>query len=64
MTTIHCFFSGGRDSALACYIAKKVADVRGWDYRLVHIDTTVAIKQTREYVHKYAQWLGGGVDNH
>ena len=56
--TIHCFFSGGRDSALACYIAKKVADVRRWRFVLVHIDTTVAIKQTREYVKQYAEWLG------
>jgi len=58
MTTIHCFFSGGRDSALACFIAKQVAQRRGWSFRLVHIDTTVSIKQTREYVHQYAQWLG------
>ena len=56
--TLHCFFSGGKDSALACYIAKQVADVRGWEFRLVHIDTTVYIKETREYVYKYAQWLG------
>ena len=58
MTTIHCFFSGGRDSALACYIAKKVADVRGWSFRLVHIDTTIGLKETEEYVKHYAQWLG------
>ncbi len=25
--TIHCFFSGGRDSAVACYIAFQVAQV-------------------------------------
>jgi len=56
--TIHCFFSGGRDSALACYIAKRVANVRSWEFRLVHIDTTVYIKETREYVYKYAQRLG------
>jgi len=58
MTTIHCFFSGGRDSAVACYIAYQVAQRRGWAYRLVHIDTTIAIKQTREYVRQYAEWLG------
>jgi hypothetical protein len=58
MTTVHCFFSGGRDSAVTCYIAFQVAKRRGWDFRLVHIDTTVAIKQTREYVHQYARWLG------
>jgi len=58
MTTIHCFFSGGRDSALACYIAYQVAQRRRWAFRLVHIDTTIAIKQTREYIRHYAQWLG------
>ncbi len=58
MTTIHCFFSGGRDSALACYIAFQVARRRGWSFRLAHIDTTIAIRQTREYVHRYAEWLG------
>jgi hypothetical protein len=56
--TIHCFFSGGRDSALACFIAKKVADVRGWNFRLVHIDTTIGLKETEEYVRRYAEWLG------
>jgi 3'-phosphoadenosine 5'-phosphosulfate sulfotransferase (PAPS reductase)/FAD synthetase len=55
---IHCFFSGGRDSALTCYIAHKVARLRGWQFKLVHIDTTVSIKQTREYIHRYAEWLG------
>jgi 3'-phosphoadenosine 5'-phosphosulfate sulfotransferase (PAPS reductase)/FAD synthetase len=56
--TIHCFFSGGRDSALACYIAHRVAQRRRWGFRLIHIDTTIAIKQTREYVKQYAEWLG------
>jgi 3'-phosphoadenosine 5'-phosphosulfate sulfotransferase (PAPS reductase)/FAD synthetase len=56
--TIHCFFSGGRDSALACYIAHRVAQLRRWAYRLIHIDTTIGIKQTREYVKRYAEWLG------
>ncbi len=56
--TIHCFFSGGRDSAIACYIAHRVAQRRNWRFVLVHIDTTVAIKQTREYVRQYAEWLG------
>jgi 3''-phosphoadenosine 5''-phosphosulfate sulfotransferase (PAPS reductase)/FAD synthetase and related enzymes len=56
--TVHCFFSGGRDSALACAVAKKVADVRGWEFRLVHIDTTIYIRETREYVYRYAEWLG------
>jgi len=55
--TIHCFFSGGRDSALACYIADRVAKARGWGFRLVFINTTIAIPDTIEYVHKYARWL-------
>jgi len=55
---IHCFFSGGRDSAVACYIAKRVADVRGWKFRLVHIDTTIGLEETEEYVRQYAEWLG------
>jgi 3'-phosphoadenosine 5'-phosphosulfate sulfotransferase (PAPS reductase)/FAD synthetase len=59
--TIHCFFSGGRDSALACYIAFQVAQRRRWDFRLVHIDTTISIRQTKEYVKQYAQWLGAGL---
>jgi 3'-phosphoadenosine 5'-phosphosulfate sulfotransferase (PAPS reductase)/FAD synthetase len=58
MTTIHCFLSGGRDSALACHIAKKVADARKWNFRLIHIDTTIGLKETEEYVKRYAEWLG------
>jgi 3'-phosphoadenosine 5'-phosphosulfate sulfotransferase (PAPS reductase)/FAD synthetase len=57
MITVHCFFSGGRDSAVACIIAKRVADVRGWKFRLVFIDTTISIQETRRYVERYAQWL-------
>jgi len=57
MTTIHCFFSGGRDSAVACTIAKKVADVRGWRFKLVFIDTTISIRMTQDYVKRYAEWL-------
>ncbi len=56
--TIHCFFSGGRDSAVACYIAHRVAQRRNWRFALVHIDTTISIRQTREYVKQYAEWLG------
>jgi len=56
--TIHCFFSGGRDSAVACYIAHRAAQLRRWAYRLVHIDTTISIRQTKEYVKQYAEWLG------
>jgi 3'-phosphoadenosine 5'-phosphosulfate sulfotransferase (PAPS reductase)/FAD synthetase len=58
MKQIHCFFSGGRDSALTCFIAYQVAQRRRWEFKLVHIDTTIAIKQTREYVRRYAEWLG------
>jgi len=58
MVKIHCFFSGGRDSAVACFIAKRVADVRNWQYVLVHIDTTIGLEETEEYVRRYAQWLG------
>jgi 3'-phosphoadenosine 5'-phosphosulfate sulfotransferase (PAPS reductase)/FAD synthetase len=58
MVTVHCFFSGGRDSAVACAVAKKVADVRGWDFRLVHVDTTIGLEETEKYVREYARWLG------
>jgi 3'-phosphoadenosine 5'-phosphosulfate sulfotransferase (PAPS reductase)/FAD synthetase len=58
MPTIHCFFSGGRDSALACYIAKRLADVEGWRYKLIHVDTTIGLEETEEYVGVYARWLG------
>ncbi len=49
--TFHCFFSGGRDSALACYIAHRVADIKNFDFRLVFINTTIAILDTVDYVH-------------
>jgi len=55
---IHCFFSGGRDSALACYIAHRVSQIAGVKFRLVNIDTTIGIRQTREYIKQYAEWLG------
>ncbi len=58
MTTAHCFFSGGRDSALACYIAHLVARRRNWRFVLVHIDTTIGLEETEEYVRHYAKWLG------
>jgi hypothetical protein len=58
MRVLHCFFSGGRDSALACYIAHRVAKARGWGFRLVFINTTIAIPDTVNYVHTYAKWLG------
>ena len=56
--TIHCLFSGGRDSAVACFIAKRVADARGWGFRLVHINTGVRLPDVGPYVEKYAKWLG------
>lgn len=56
--TIHCLFSGGRDSAIACAIAKKVADIRGWGFILLHIDTGIQLPGVREYVINYARWLG------
>ena len=56
--TIHCLFSGGRDSAVACFIAKRVADIRGWNFRLVHIDTGIRLPDVEPYVEKYAKWLG------
>ena len=40
---IHCMFSGGRDSAMACTIAKRVADIKGWGFRLIHIDTGIQL---------------------
>ncbi|MFZ8839072.1 MAG: phosphoadenosine phosphosulfate reductase family protein [Pyrobaculum sp.] len=58
MKTIHCFFSGGRDSAVVCYVAYQVTRVRGWNFRLVHIDTTIGLEETEEYVKYYAEWLG------
>ena len=54
-----CWFSGGRDSAVACYVAKKVAESRGWGFRLVHIDTrTPRPRDVDEYVRAYAAFLG------
>lgn len=55
---IYCLFSGGRDSALACYIAYQVAKVRGLDFKLVFINTGTALPDTPLYVRKYAEWLG------
>ena len=55
---VHCFLSGGRDSALACFIAHRTALVKDWGFRLVFIDTTIAIPDTVGYVKKYAEWLG------
>jgi 3'-phosphoadenosine 5'-phosphosulfate sulfotransferase (PAPS reductase)/FAD synthetase len=58
-----CWFSGGRDSAVACYIAKRVAEARGWDFRLVHIYTrTPRPREVDEYIQEYAKWLGEELD--
>ena len=53
-----CFLSGGRDSALACYIAYRVARALNKKFRLVHIDTRIALQETKDYVERYAEWLG------
>ena len=50
-------FSGGRDSAVACFIAKRVADIKGWNFRLVHINTGISLPDVGPYVDKYAKWL-------
>lgn len=52
-----CFISGGRDSALTCYIAFKFANVFNKKFRLIHIDTGIYIQDTRKYVEDYANWL-------
>jgi 3'-phosphoadenosine 5'-phosphosulfate sulfotransferase (PAPS reductase)/FAD synthetase len=58
-----CWFSGGRDSAVACALAKKVADMRGWSFRLVHIYTrTPRPRDVDEYIQEYARWLGEELD--
>jgi len=56
--TIHSFFSGGRDSALSSFIAYRVAKTRGWKFKLIFINTTIAIPDTLRYVYEYASWLG------
>ena len=59
MDSIICWFSGGRDSALSCYIAKQVADAKDLELKLVHINTrTPRPRDVDEYVAKYADWLG------
>lgn len=59
---VACNFSGGRDSALACYIAARVARVAGVEFRLLHIDTGVYVNESREYVVRYAEWLGADLE--
>ena len=43
---------------MACFIAKRVADARGWGFALVHINTGVRLPGVGEYVRQYADWLG------
>lgn len=54
---IECFFSGGTDSAIACYIARARAREWGVPFRLIHIDTGVGTRTTEDYVQRYARWL-------
>jgi len=54
---VAAYLSGGMDSALSSYIAYKLAKVKGIKFVLVHIDTTVNVPETEEYVSKYAKWL-------
>jgi len=50
------WFSGGRDSTvMALYIYKELG-LR--PARLVWINTGICLPTTREYVHKFAEWLG------
>jgi 3'-phosphoadenosine 5'-phosphosulfate sulfotransferase (PAPS reductase)/FAD synthetase len=46
---------------LACYIAHQVAKIKNWKFMLVFINTTIAIPDTIEYVHKYAEWLNANL---
>jgi 3'-phosphoadenosine 5'-phosphosulfate sulfotransferase (PAPS reductase)/FAD synthetase len=58
-----CWFSGGRDSAVACALAKRVADVRSWNFRLVHIYTrTPRPREVDEYVQTYARSLDARIE--
>jgi 3'-phosphoadenosine 5'-phosphosulfate sulfotransferase (PAPS reductase)/FAD synthetase len=60
---IVCWFSGGRDSAVACALAKRVAEARGWDFRLVHIYTrTPRPRDVDEYIQTYARWLNARLE--
>jgi len=55
---VMAFFSGGKDSAAASYIAYRFARAKGLRFQLVHIDTTINVPETEAYVEKYAKWLG------
>jgi 3'-phosphoadenosine 5'-phosphosulfate sulfotransferase (PAPS reductase)/FAD synthetase len=58
-----CWFSGGRDSAVACALAKRAAEARGWGFRLVHIYTrTPRPRDVDEYIQTYARWLNAQLD--
>jgi len=56
--TVLAFFSGGRDSAVSSHIAYQFAKAMGLDFKLVFIDTTIGLEETKEYVRRYAEWLG------
>jgi len=56
--TVLAFFSGGKDSAVASYIGYRFAQVMKLDFKLVHINTTINVPETEEYVEEYAKWLG------
>lgn len=46
----YALFSGGHDSLTACSVAFEWAAARGLPMRAAHIDTTIGIKQTRDFV--------------
>lgn len=54
---VMAFLSGGKDSAVASYIGYKFARAKGLRFQLVHIDTTINVPETEEYVWRYARWL-------
>ena len=59
MGEIHCWFSGGRDSAVACKLAHDVAQIRDFGFKLIHIDTTTPRpRNVNEYIRAYADWMG------
>jgi len=55
---IVAFFSGGRDSAVASHIAYTYSKKVKEEFKLVHVDTKIGIPETKEYIRKYAAWLG------
>jgi len=53
---IHSFFSGGRDSALASFIAYRVAKARGWGFRLGTLGAIANIATLTLLVHSLGIW--------